>query len=100
MTVLDLLAADERLVVRTVREFADRDGRPAVREPEHADTSPEALVEGMKDLGVHGGYGHSTESDVERRLRDAPLMIVGEGTTEIRRNVIAAQLVARGGLDG
>lgn len=54
----------------------------------------------MKDLGVHGGYGHSTESDVERRLRDAPLMIVGEGTTEIRRNVIAAQLVARGGLDG
>jgi alkylation response protein AidB-like acyl-CoA dehydrogenase len=31
-------------------------------------------------------------------LRDAPLMIVGEGTNEIQRNVIAAQLVQRGGL--
>ena len=32
-------------------------------------------------------------------FRDAPLMIVGEGTNEIQRNVIAAQLIARGGLD-
>jgi len=48
---------------------------------------------------IHGGYGYSTEFDVERYFRDAPLMIVGEGTNEIQRNVIAAQLVARGGLD-
>lgn len=48
---------------------------------------------------VHGGYGYSTEYDVERYFRDAPLMIVGEGTNEIQRNVIAKQLVARGGLD-
>jgi len=47
---------------------------------------------------IHGGYGYSTEYDVERYFRDAPLMIVGEGTNEIQRNVIAAQLVARGGL--
>ncbi|WP_299023174.1 acyl-CoA dehydrogenase family protein [uncultured Dietzia sp.] len=47
---------------------------------------------------IHGGYGYSTEFDVERYFRDAPLMIVGEGTNEIQRNVIAAQLVARGGL--
>ncbi|WP_242425038.1 hypothetical protein, partial [Frankia sp. EI5c] len=32
-------------------------------------------------------------------FRDAPLMIVGEGTNEIQRNVIAGQLVRRGGLD-
>ncbi len=44
---------------------------------------------------IHGGYGYSTEYDVERYFRDAPLMIVGEGTNEIQRNVIAAQLVAR-----
>lgn len=48
---------------------------------------------------IHGGYGYSTEFDVERYFRDAPLMLVGEGTNEIQRNVIAAQLVARGGLE-
>ncbi|MBC7295651.1 MAG: acyl-CoA dehydrogenase family protein [Dietzia sp.] len=47
---------------------------------------------------IHGGYGYSTEYDVERYFRDAPLMIVGEGTNEIQRNVIASQLVRRGGL--
>ncbi|QEV16880.1 acyl-CoA dehydrogenase family protein [Streptomyces alboniger] len=48
---------------------------------------------------IHGGHGYSTEFDAERYFRDAPLMIVGEGTNEIQRNVIARQLVARGGLD-
>ncbi|GAB2446007.1 acyl-CoA dehydrogenase family protein [Nocardioides hungaricus] len=48
---------------------------------------------------VHGGYGYSKEYDVERYYRDAPLMIVGEGTNEIQRNVIAAQLIARSGSD-
>lgn len=47
---------------------------------------------------IHGGYGYSTEYDIERYFRDAPLMIVGEGTNEIQRNVIASQLVQRGGL--
>ena len=49
-------------------------------------------------IRVHGGMGYSTEFDVERYFRDAPLMIVGEGTNEIQRNVIARQLVSRGGL--
>ncbi|MCZ2857860.1 acyl-CoA dehydrogenase family protein [Blastococcus sp. VKM Ac-2987] len=52
----------------------------------------------LNAIRVHGGYGYSTEFDVERYFRDAPLMIVGEGTNEIQRNVIAAQLVRRGGL--
>jgi len=52
----------------------------------------------LSAIRVHGGYGYSTEFDVERYFRDAPLMIVGEGTNEIQRNVIAAQLVKRGGL--
>jgi isovaleryl-CoA dehydrogenase len=46
-------------------------------------------------IQIHGGYGYSTEFDVERYFRDAPLMIVGEGTNEIQRNVIARQLVKR-----
>ncbi len=52
----------------------------------------------LNAIRIHGGYGYSTEYDVERYYRDAPLMIVGEGTNEIQKNVIAAQLVARGGL--
>ncbi|MBB4158261.1 acyl-CoA dehydrogenase family protein [Streptomyces cinereoruber] len=53
----------------------------------------------LNAVRIHGGYGYSTEFDVERYFRDAPLMIVGEGTNEIQKNVIAAQLVKRGGLD-
>jgi alkylation response protein AidB-like acyl-CoA dehydrogenase len=46
-------------------------------------------------LRVHGGYGYSTEFDVERYYRDAPLMIIGEGTNEIQRLVIARRLLER-----
>ncbi len=52
----------------------------------------------LNAVRIHGGYGYSTEYDVERYFRDAPLMIVGEGTNEIQRNVIAQQLISRGGL--
>ncbi|MGN0099390.1 MAG: acyl-CoA dehydrogenase family protein [Dietzia sp.] len=60
--------------------------------------SETAMQIALDAVRIHGGYGYSTEFDVERYFRDAPLMIVGEGTNEIQRNVIAAQLVARGGL--
>lgn len=56
-----------------------------------------AMEIAMSALRLHGGYGYSTEFDIERYFRDAPLMIVGEGTNEIQRNVIASQLVARYG---
>jgi alkylation response protein AidB-like acyl-CoA dehydrogenase len=57
-----------------------------------------AMEIALNAVRIHGGYGYSTEYDVERYFRDAPLMIVGEGTNEIQRNVIAAQLVSRGKL--
>jgi len=57
-----------------------------------------AMEIALDAVRIHGGYGYSTEFDVERYFRDAPLMIVGEGTNEIQRNVIAGQLVARGGI--
>ena len=60
--------------------------------------SEAAMEIALDAVRIHGGYGYSTEYDVERYFRDAPLMIVGEGTNEIQRNVIAAQLVARGGI--
>jgi alkylation response protein AidB-like acyl-CoA dehydrogenase len=58
--------------------------------------SETAMQIALDAIRIHGGYGYSTEFDVERYFRDAPLMIVGEGTNEIQRNVIARQLVERG----
>jgi len=58
--------------------------------------SETAMQIALDAMRIHGGYGYSTEFDVERYFRDAPLMIVGEGTNEIQRNVIARQLVKRG----
>ncbi|ORA33986.1 acyl-CoA dehydrogenase family protein [Mycobacterium aquaticum] len=61
--------------------------------------SETAMQIALDAVRVHGGYGYSTEYDVERYFRDAPLMIVGEGTNEIQKGVIAKQLVSRGGMD-
>jgi alkylation response protein AidB-like acyl-CoA dehydrogenase len=60
--------------------------------------SEAAMQIALDAVRVHGGYGYSTEFDVERYFRDAPLMIVGEGTNEIQRDVITRQLIQRGGL--
>jgi len=57
--------------------------------------SEAAMQVALDAIRVHGGYGYSKEYDVERYFRDAPLMIVGEGTNEIQRTVIAGQLIAR-----
>jgi len=52
----------------------------------------EIATEAMR---IHGGMGYTTELPVERYYRDAPLMIIGEGTNEIQRLVIARGLLAR-----
>jgi alkylation response protein AidB-like acyl-CoA dehydrogenase len=57
--------------------------------------SETAMELALMAVRIHGGYGYSTEFDVERYFRDAPLMIVGEGTNEIQRNLIAKQLIQR-----
>jgi len=57
--------------------------------------SEAAMTIALNAVRIHGGYGYSTEFDVERYFRDAPLMIVGEGTNEIQRNVITRELVRR-----
>jgi alkylation response protein AidB-like acyl-CoA dehydrogenase len=48
----------------------------------------------LSALRIHGAYGYSTEYNLERYFRDAPLMIVGEGTNEIQRNLIVNRLIA------
>src|SRR5438034_833616 len=47
----------------------------------------------LEAMRIHGGYGYSTEYEIERFYRDAPLMAIGEGTNDILRTVIARQLV-------
>ncbi|MED5588347.1 MAG: acyl-CoA dehydrogenase family protein, partial [Chloroflexota bacterium] len=47
----------------------------------------------MESMRVHGGVGYIKDSPVERYYRDAPLMVIGEGTNEVMRLVIAKQLL-------
>jgi alkylation response protein AidB-like acyl-CoA dehydrogenase len=57
-----------------------------------SETCAEVSLDAMRVLG---GYGYTKEFPVERFYRDAPLMIIGEGTNEIQRTVIARQLVKK-----
>ncbi len=60
----------------------------------------EAALEIATDaMRIHGGVGYTTELPIERYYRDAPLMIIGEGTNEIQRLVIARGLLARHRID-
>jgi alkylation response protein AidB-like acyl-CoA dehydrogenase len=52
-----------------------------------------ALRSALTSMRIHGGYGYSTEFEVERLYRDAPLMAIGEGTNDILRTLIAKNLL-------
>jgi alkylation response protein AidB-like acyl-CoA dehydrogenase len=90
------LLAARQLVLLAARRIDD--GQRADMEAGMAKlfASETAMRIALDAIRIHGGYGYSTEFDVERYFRDAPLMIVGEGTNEIQRNVIARQLIERG----
>ncbi len=62
--------------------------------------SETALDLSMEAMRIHGGIGYTTDLPVERYYRDAPLMVIGEGTNEIQRMVIARGLLARAQRDG
>jgi alkylation response protein AidB-like acyl-CoA dehydrogenase len=57
--------------------------------------SEAALENSMEAMRIHGAYGYSTEYDVERLYRDAPLMCIGEGTNEMQRIIISKQWIKR-----
>jgi alkylation response protein AidB-like acyl-CoA dehydrogenase len=89
------LTAARQLVMYAARRYES--GRRADLEAGTAKlfASETAMKIALDAVRIHGGHGYSTELDVERYFRDAPLMIVGEGTNEIQRTVIARQLVKR-----
>jgi alkylation response protein AidB-like acyl-CoA dehydrogenase len=56
----------------------------------------EAAMENAEEaLRIHGGYGYSKEYEIERIYRDAPLLVIGEGTSEIQKRVIGKKLLER-----
>jgi len=56
----------------------------------------EAAVENsLEAMRIHGAYGYSKEFSIERMYRDAPLLVIGEGTNEMQRIIIAKQLIER-----
>jgi butyryl-CoA dehydrogenase len=57
--------------------------------------SETALALATEAMRIHGGVGYTTDLPVERYYRDAPLMVIGEGTNEIQKLVIARGLLAR-----
>jgi isovaleryl-CoA dehydrogenase len=89
------LAAARQLVLHAARRLDA--GQRADMEAGMAKlfASETAMQIALDAMRIHGGYGYSTEFDIERYFRDAPLMIVGEGTNEIQRNVIVRQLIRR-----
>ena len=48
-----------------------------------------------ESLRIHGGYGYSKENKKKRLYRDAPLLLIGEGTSEIQKMVIGKKLLQR-----
>ncbi|MET1003294.1 MAG: acyl-CoA dehydrogenase family protein [Acidimicrobiia bacterium] len=57
--------------------------------------SETALEVATDSMRIHGGVGYTTDLPIERYFRDAPLLVIGEGTNEIQRLVIARGLLAR-----
>jgi len=85
-----------RLLARNAAEKKDAGERCDVEAGMAKLFASEAAFEIATDaMRVHGGVGYTTELPIERYYRDAPLMIIGEGTNEIQRIVIARGLLAR-----
>lgn len=89
-------AEASRLLVRRAAEMYDQGARCDMEAGMAKLFATEtALFCATEAMRVHGGYGYSTEFPVERLYRDAPLLVIGEGTNELQRLIIARQLVER-----
>src|SRR3977135_2097426 len=85
-----------RLLVHRAAEMYDRGDRCDMEAGMAKLFASEAAVTcSMESMRIHGGYGYSKEFMVERLYRDAPLLVIGEGTNELQRIIIARQLIAR-----
>ena len=47
----------------------------------------------QRSFRIHGGYGYSKEYEIERLMRDAPFLLIGEGTSEIQKQIISSRLL-------
>jgi butyryl-CoA dehydrogenase len=89
-----------RLLTRSAAERKEAGERCDVEAGMAKLFASEAAFEIATDaMRIHGGVGYTTELPVERYYRDAPLMIIGEGTNEIQRLVIARGLLSRYALE-
>jgi alkylation response protein AidB-like acyl-CoA dehydrogenase len=85
-----------RLLTRSAAERLDRGERADVEAGMAKLYASEAAFENATEaMRIHGGYGYTTDAPVERYYRDAPLLMIGEGTNEIQRMVIARGLLKR-----
>jgi alkylation response protein AidB-like acyl-CoA dehydrogenase len=85
-----------RALTYQAAEAFDRGGRCDMEAGIAKLFAPEAaLANSIDSMRIHGAYGYSKEFDIERLYRDAPLLLIGEGTNELQRIIIARQLVAR-----
>jgi butyryl-CoA dehydrogenase len=85
-----------RLLTRSAAEKLDRGERADVEAGMAKLYASEAAFENATEaMRIHGGYGYTTELPIERFYRDAPLLMIGEGTNEIQRLVIARGLLGR-----
>jgi alkylation response protein AidB-like acyl-CoA dehydrogenase len=74
-----------------------QEGRPYTKEAAMGKLFATEMAERVcrNAIQIHGGYGYSSEYPVERIYRDARLMTIGEGTSEVQRLVIAKNLLGR-----
>jgi alkylation response protein AidB-like acyl-CoA dehydrogenase len=85
-----------RLLTRAAAEKLDRGERADIEAGMAKLYASEAAFEcATEAMRIHGGFGYTTEFPVERYYRDAPLLMIGEGTNEIQRMVIARRLLER-----
>ena len=83
------------LLVRRAAEKKDRGERADLEAGMAKLFASEACLQVATDsMRIHGGYGYTQELPVERYFRDAPLMIIGEGTNEIQQLIIARNLLS------
>jgi len=85
-----------RLLVRAAAEKFDRGERCDMEAGMAKYFATEAAFENATEsVRIHGAYGYSKEFDAERLYRDAPLLLIGEGTNELQRILIARQVLER-----
>ena len=85
-----------RLLVEDAARIYDRGERCDMEAGMAKLFASEAAIDcSLESMRIHGGYGYSKEFTVERLYRDAPLLVIGEGTNEMQRIIIARQLIGR-----